>query len=255
MRRRTQTLNQIHKILRRRNLEWERPTKTFQTVKVRQWLQTLPLDPADRLTMNQLLVPWQLWDEQLRAVDAQIKERFLANPEAQLLATMPGVSMFIGLAIACRIAPIARFPRGRSLSNFLGLTPGCRSSGDTERRGSITKIGSRMVRYLLAQVIQHRLRRDSSVRAWFQRIKRRRGAKIARVAVLRRTATLQWRMLSTGEPWRPGKADKEKPATGDPRPRPSSRDESAEASEPWADPEPVGLSTGSSSLLAGEEAS
>jgi len=31
VRRRTQTLNQIHKILRRRNLEWERPTKTFQT--------------------------------------------------------------------------------------------------------------------------------------------------------------------------------------------------------------------------------
>jgi hypothetical protein len=26
------------------------------------------------------------------------------------------------------------------LANFLGLTPGCRSSGDTERVGSITKI-------------------------------------------------------------------------------------------------------------------
>jgi len=35
-RKRTQTLNQIHKILRRHNLEWDRPTKTFQTKKVRQ---------------------------------------------------------------------------------------------------------------------------------------------------------------------------------------------------------------------------
>ena len=48
VRRRTQTLNQIHKILRRQNLEWEQPTKTFQTQKVRQWLQTLPLEPTDR---------------------------------------------------------------------------------------------------------------------------------------------------------------------------------------------------------------
>jgi len=63
VRRRTQTLNQIHKILRRRNLEWERPTKTFQTQKVRQWLQTLPLEPTERLAMNLLLVQWQLWDE------------------------------------------------------------------------------------------------------------------------------------------------------------------------------------------------
>jgi transposase len=166
VRRRTQTLNQIHKILRRRNLEWERPTKTFQTAKVRQWLQTVPLDPMDRLAVNQLLVQWHLWDEQLRATDARLAERFLANREARLLATMPGVSRFIAVAIACRIAPIGRFPRGRSLANFLGLTPGCRNSGDTERVGSITKIGSRMVRYLLAQVILHLLRRDGAVRAW-----------------------------------------------------------------------------------------
>lgn len=128
VRRRSQTLNQIHKILRRRNLEWERPTKTFQTVKVRQWLKTLELDPIDRSAMNQLLVQWALWDEQLEAADGWIQERFLANRNACLLATMPGVSMFIGLAIACRIAPISRFPRGRSLANFLGLTPGCNSS-------------------------------------------------------------------------------------------------------------------------------
>src|SRR5215469_13360196 len=199
VRRRTQTLNQIHKILRRRNLEWERPTKTFQTVKVRQWLKALPLDPVDRLAVNHLLVQWNLWDEQILAADGCIAERFRANREAQLLATMPGVSMFIAVAITCRIAPIERFPRGRSLANFLGLTPGCRSSGDTERVGSITKIGSRMVRYLLAQVILHLLRRDGTIRAWYQRIKRRRGSKIARVAVMRRTATIVWRMLRTGE--------------------------------------------------------
>jgi transposase len=249
VRRRTQTLNQIHKILRRRNLEWERPTKTFQTVKVRQWLKNLPLDPIDRLTMDQLLVQWHVWDEQLRVVDVQIQERFLANREAQLLATMPGVNMFIGLAIACRIAPIERFPRGRSLANFLGLTPGCRSSGDTEQVGSITKIGSRMVRCLLAQVILHLLRRDGTVRAWYQRIKRRRGSKIARVAVMRRTATIQLRMLRTGEPWRPGKAASKKPAAGDSRQTSQARDEHGKPVNEWADPESVCSSTGSSSLL------
>jgi transposase len=255
VRRRTQTLNQIHKVLRRRNLEWERPTKTFQTQKVRRWLKAVPLDPIDRLAVDQLLVQWDLWDEQLRAAEARIAERFQANPDARLLATMPGVSLFIGLAIACRIAPIERFPRGRSLANFLGLTPGCRSSGETERVGSITKVGSRMVRYLLAQVIVHLLRRDGTVRAWYQRIKRRRGSKVARVAVMRRTATILWRMLRTGEPWRPGKAGAEQPsAAGDPRPTNEPRDEQREPSHPSARvDEPGRSSTGSSSLLAGAE--
>jgi transposase len=247
VRRRTQTLNQIHKILRRQNLEWEQPTKTFQTLKVRQWLKTLPLDATDRLAMNHLLVQWQLWDEQLVAADGWIAERFHANRDARLLATMPGVSMFIAVAITSRINPIERFPRGRSLANFLGLTPGCRSSGDTECVGSITKIGSRLVRYLLAQVVQHLLRRDRTVRAWYQRIKRRRGSKIARVAVMRRTATIMWRMLSTGEGWRPGKASSEMAtAAGAPGQTNSQRGESPEPSEPLASAsEPSGSSTGS----------
>jgi transposase len=252
VRRRTPTLNQIHKILRRQNLEWEQPTKTFQTLKVRQWLKTLKLEPTDRLAMNQLLAQWQLWDEQLVAADGWIAERFQVNPDARLLATMPGVSMFIAVAIASRINPIDRFPRGRSLANFLGLTPGCHSSGDSERVGSITKIGSRMVRYLLAQVIQHVLRRDGTIRAWFQRIKRRRGSKIARVAVMRRTATIMWRMLRTGEVWRPGKSDSETPsASGDSGQRKPLRGQASGKSVSASDP--VGSSTGASSLLAGEE--
>src|SRR6185295_16495432 len=79
VRRRTQTLNQIHKVLRRRNLEWERPTKTFQTVRVRQWLKAVPLGPIDRLAVNHLLVQWELWDQQLVAADGCIAERFHAN--------------------------------------------------------------------------------------------------------------------------------------------------------------------------------
>jgi transposase len=253
--RRTQTLNQIHKILRRRNLEWERPTKTFQTRKVIEWLKTLELDAMDRLALNQLLLQWKLWEQQLVAVDTRIAQRFLASRDAQLLATMPGVNTYTALAIVCRIAPVGRFPHGRSLANFLGLTPGCRSSGDTERPGSITKVGSRMVRCLLAEVVLHLLRRDGTVRTWYQRIKRRRGSKIARVALMRRTATIVWRMLSTGESWRPGKAASEtsSPASEAKPVRPR-RGRRAVLSALVAKETEAGCrSTGSSSLLTGEE--
>ncbi len=87
-----------------------------------------------------------------------------------------------------------------------------------ERLRSITKEGSRLVRCLLAQMVLHLLRRDQTVRAWYQRIKRRRGANIARVAVMRRMATILWRMLSTGERWQPRAAGSATPTAGDPRP-------------------------------------
>jgi transposase len=217
VRKRTQTVNQIRKVLRRNNLEWDRPTKTFQTKQVRQWLQTLELGVVERLLMDQLLAQWDMWDHQIGELDKLIKLRFERNEDAKLLATIVGVSRFMALAIACRIGPIDRFPSGRSLANFLGLTPRCRSTGETERLGSITKEGSAIVRFLLAQAVVHVLRSDGQMREWYKRIKRRRGSKIARVAVMRRMAVIIWHMLTKREGWRPGGfAQGSRPSMNDP---------------------------------------
>ncbi|HVC94813.1 MAG TPA: transposase [Pirellulales bacterium] len=104
--------------------------------------------------------------------------------------------------MAASIGPISRFPRPRSLANYWGLTPSCRNSGKTTQRlGSITKQGSKTARFLLCQLSQHVLRRDAWMREWYKRIKRRRGSKIARVAVMRRLATIIWQMLSRQQPY------------------------------------------------------
>ena len=83
------------------------------------------------------------------------------------------------------------------------MTPGCRNSGDaTQRLGSITKRGSKLVRYLLNQAVVSVLRFDGAMRRWFKRIKKRRGSKIARVAVMRRLATILWHMLKKKQKYR-----------------------------------------------------
>jgi hypothetical protein len=50
----------------------------------------------------------------------------------------------------------------------------------------------------------HVLRKDPVMRSWFKRIKQRRGSKIARVAVMRRLATIIWHMLKKREPYQIG---------------------------------------------------
>jgi transposase len=110
--------------------------------------------------------------------------------------SLPGTRHFTAMGLACRVGRVERFPRSHSLANYWGLTPGCRNSGDNNKRlGSITKAGSTMARWLLAQVTRHALRKDAQLREWFKRIKRRRGSSIARVAVMRRLATIIWHML------------------------------------------------------------
>src|SRR5262245_35217485 len=77
------------------------------------------------------------------------------------------------------------------------MTPGCRNSGENNQRlGRITKAGSQLARWLLAQVTLQVLRKDATLREWYKRIQRRRGSSIARVAVMRKLATIIWQMLS-----------------------------------------------------------
>ena len=52
-----------------------------------------------------------------------------------------------------------------------------------------------MARWLLAQMVRQVLRKDARLREWFKNIKRRRGTNIARVAVMRKLATIIWHML------------------------------------------------------------
>ena len=200
---RTRTINRIHHLLHKHNLHQSCPTKGLQTKAARKWLQEIPLPAVDRLEMNQLLAMWELYNEQLAAQNEEIKRRGGEHVAAKVIATIPGANAFSSLAVGCRISDgIDRFTRGGSLANFWGITPGCRNSGDTKKRlGSITKAGSRLVRRILGHLVLHVLRKDAWMRSWYQKIKARRGSKIAQVAVMRRLATIIWKMVKHNEPY------------------------------------------------------
>ena len=204
-RRRTRVLNALQGILRKHNLQWEQPTKHFDTLRVREWLKTLELPEIDRLEMDHLLAQWALYDEQIEQLDAKIAERAADSRNVSILRRCKGLGAYGALGLASRIGDVRRFPRPRSLANYFGLTPACRNTGDrTDRLGSITKEGSRFARFILGQLVLHVLKHDTEMRTWYRRIKRRRGSKIARVAVMRRLCTIFWHMLTHDEPYRPG---------------------------------------------------
>ena len=194
---RTRLINMIKHILRRHNLQWEMPTKTFPTQPAIAWLKQLALPEIDQLEMNHLLVDLEHSQQRIEELEKKLAQRCGTSDAATLLSSMPGVGFYSATALACRVGRVERFPRSRSLANYWGLTPGCRNSGEKNQRlGSITKAGSGMARWLLAQVAYQALRKDKKLREWYKRIKRRRGSSIARVAVMRKLATIIWHMLT-----------------------------------------------------------
>lgn len=196
----TRVINRVQTVLRRRNLQHECPTKTIQTKRARTWLKQLPLSPLDRLELDHLLARWELLAEQRATLETRIAEQVQQSSDAQLLLTLPSAGPFMALGLAAHVGDIRRFQRPRSLANYWGLTPSCHNSGEvTQRLGSISKEGSKLARFLLGQLVMHVLKHDGKLRAWYLGIKRRRGAKIGRVAVMRRLTTIIWHLLTQRE--------------------------------------------------------
>ena len=127
---RTRLINKVRHILRRHNLQWHMPTKTFPTQRAIAWLKQLVLPEIDRLEMNHLLVDLEHIQQRLMELEKVIAQRCGNSEDAVLLSSMPGVSHFTATSLACRVGRVERFPRSHSLANYWGLTPGCRNSGE-----------------------------------------------------------------------------------------------------------------------------
>jgi len=199
---RTRTYNRIQRLLLKHNLQESRPTKTMWTKKCRVWLEQLTLPVVDRLNLDLLIAQWKLFDQQIEQVEQEIAQACARDANAALIATTPGGGHYSSLTLSSRIGDVRRFKRPKSLANYFGLAPSCANSGDNNRRlGSITKQGSVLARHVLGEMVLHALRRDDVLKRWYLHIKRRRGAKIARVAVMRRLTTILWHMLAKQQPY------------------------------------------------------
>ena len=199
----TRAINQIKHILRRYNLQWQMPTKTFPSKKAITWLKTIDLPPSDRGELNWHMSELERLSNKIDLLNADIVSRAQGDRDVELLRTIPGVAYFTALALSSRIGDAKRFASGKGLSNYWGLTPSVDDSGDSKgRRGRITKAGSSVARWLLGQIVVHVLRKDPLMKLWYKPIRNRRGSKIARVAVMRRMTVIIRNMLVEGQDYR-----------------------------------------------------
>ena len=201
---RTQVINRMHTILKKHNLQHDMPAKNLDTATSQSWLRSLTLVAIDGLERDVLQSQLRQLDSEIRKVDAQLRAMFLQSQPARIVASTPGISVYGGLAISSRLGDIKRFANGDSMANFVGLTPSCRNSDAAVRHGGVTKLGSSFVRFFLSQGLVHVLRKDGWLRRWYQRIKKRRGSSVARVAVMRRLVTMLYAMLRDQMPYVPG---------------------------------------------------
>jgi transposase len=197
VRHRTRVKNEVAAVLVR-NLKGRPPVTDVFGKRGRRWLATLELPADEQDTVAACLRQIDFLDGEIAGVDRHLATHVLASADMKRLMTIPGVDVTTAATLMAVIGDIHRFDSAKRLVGYLGLDARVRQSGlSAARHGRISKEGASAARHVLVQAAWAAIKTPGPLRAFYQRLKARRGAQIAIVAVARKLAMLCWHLLIT----------------------------------------------------------
>lgn len=207
VRQRTRIKNQVHAILAR-NLAPTPPVSDLFGRTGRHWLSRQALPADERACVQALLRQLDFHGDELAVVDKELAVEAFADAAVARLMTIPGVDAIAGISIVAAVGDFTRFTDADRLVAYVGLNPKVRQSGNSAPvHGRISKAGRAHVRGVLVEAAWSASRAPGPLRAFYQRIRSRRGFQVAVVATARKMTALAWHLVTKDQDYafaRPG---------------------------------------------------
>ena len=188
VRHRTRIKNEVHSILHA-HLIPKCPHADLFNARGRAWLARQPLPDDERAAVERHVRELDRLAEDLAVLDREIAQAAIDDPAVRRLITITGVNLTVATGIVAAIGDISRFRSPQKLVSYFGLNPRVRQSGlGVAHHGRISKIGRSHARAMLVEAAWAAARVPGPPRAFFQRVRARRGQHVAAVATAR-----EWR--------------------------------------------------------------
>jgi transposase len=188
----TQLRNRIHAVAADHGYD---RSASYWTGPGRGWLAELDLPPSSREIVTDCLAVIDGLVPVIDRLDGELHARAKADPRVKVLRTLPGVGEFTALVILAEIGDITRFPSARKLASWAGLTPTVRGPGPDRPARAHPGQGSAWLRWAMNQAAQT-AKRSPEFAATYSNIAKRRGKKIATIAIARKLLTRAWHLLA-----------------------------------------------------------
>ena len=201
------TKSRIHMMLYYHGLHCDLPEEKW-TPSVYESLHSLPLEGSLKIALEVYLEELEMFarirNRLMKALQAvSRKDRY--KEAVTLKKSEPGIGWLSAIRFTLEWGDLSRFANGKKMGSFTGLT-GCEySTGDTVRRGRITKQSSPQIRAWLIQCAWRAIKCDPVLLDKYRRVKKHSGSKKkAIVAVARKLAVRMRAVEMTGMPYSPG---------------------------------------------------
>ncbi|WP_225902651.1 IS110 family transposase [Pseudanabaena sp. PCC 6802] len=144
--------------------------------------------PSKELTIA-INAYWSVWrnlDEEIKKIEEELKHQAKEDPNEKTYRSAPGVGPLSARILSNELGNMCQFKNERQLFSFTGLTPSEHSSGETIRRGHISRQGNSRVRGILIEIAWRAIGKDKTLADFFERLYPRTGKTKAIVAVARK---------------------------------------------------------------------
>jgi transposase len=122
------------------------------------WLSEIKMEhPAQQITLQEYIHTVQECSERVNRLTRQIEEllpNWVMEPLVKAYQALRGVALIVAVTTVAEVGDLSRFENPGQLMAYLGLVPSEHSSGNSIRRGGITKTGNGHVRRVLIQAAQ-----------------------------------------------------------------------------------------------------
>jgi len=198
VRHRTRVKNEVHAILHA-HLVPPCPHADLFGRLGRLWLDGQPLPDDERAAIARHLRELDRLGEGLGVLDTDVAQAAIDDPAVKRLLTIIGVNLVVAAGLVAAIGDVRRFADPQKLVSYVGLNPRVRQSGlGLAQHGRISKHGRAHARAMLVEAAWAAAKAPGPLRAFFLRIRARRGHQVAAVAVARKLAVLCWHLLTKG---------------------------------------------------------
>ena len=122
------------------------------------WIADITMEhPAQQIALQEYIDTIECSTKRVQRLTDQIRalsEQSRLAPLIKNLQAMRGVSLIVAATIAAELGDLQRFENPSQMMAYLGLVPSEHSSGNTVKRGAITKTGNSHVRRALIEAAQ-----------------------------------------------------------------------------------------------------
>ncbi len=205
----TELKNKIRALLAQQReevrLAIERREGGFFCEKGLEFLGRLELPEVDRMILEDLIEDYREGQAHLEKTDGLVKRLYEEMKEAQRIDTVPGFATTLSVLMAVEIGDINRFGSPSSLHAYAGVVPTTHASGERVYHGHITKEGNKWLRWAALEAVFPATMKDLGLKVLYNRLVKRKGPNVAKVAVARRLLTLIYRVLKEERDYFPDK--------------------------------------------------